>query len=212
MTLSSKLVSGSALLLVAGGTLIYTIGHREPITTSVCELVAHPEQFNGKVVQVKARLEVGYEISFFADDRCEATVLNGWDVPESKEPLQVAYLNSETDLQHPERLKWTTVPVIRPVKVREDQSYMDLQKYAAWGQGYVDNTCSVSRCRKFRVTAIFTGRFDHDDRRLRAYKRPSNGWIVMSTGGFGHLGASSNQLVWQSVSDVTAVPVKRSPR
>jgi hypothetical protein len=214
MKIGFKLIAAAFVLLVGGSAVVVLVKTREPITTTVCELVAHPERFNGKIVQIRATLSVGYEISDFVDDHCEGVVLDGWSDSESQQPLEFAYINSEDDLQHPERLKWKPDPKVRPIKVQEDDGFRTLEKYVS--QYYFDLPATPGKdpcgfhCRKFKVTGTFTGRFDYDDRRLRAFRNLSTGKITTWSGGFGHAGASSIQLVWQSVSDVVAVPIDRS--
>ena len=214
MKIGFRIVAGICALLVGGGIVVVLVLTKEPIKTTVCELVAHPERFNGKIVQVRATLSVGYEISVFLDDHCERGVLDGWSDLESQESMQFAYIDSEDELQHPERLKWKPVPKVRPIKVQEDEGFRTLEKYVS--QYYFDVPSTPGRdscgfhCRKFKVSATFTGRFDCDDRRLRAFRNSSTGKITTWSGGFGHAGASPIQLVWQSVSDVVAIPIDRS--
>jgi hypothetical protein len=50
-----------------------TAGDNQPaITTTICELVASPQQFHGKLVQVRAIAQKGAQTSLLRDDTCSA--------------------------------------------------------------------------------------------------------------------------------------------
>jgi len=208
MKIGLRLIAGLCAWLVKGSAVAGPIKAEDPIKTTVCELLKHPDRFNGKLVQVRATMRTGFELSTLFDKDCEKEGL--WNGTDDAIPLsgQVAYIDSETELQHPERLKWKPIPAVRPIKLRDDAAYRALGKYI--DQYHTGGSCIAFQCPKFSVTATFIGRFDYDDQRLRAFRNVSTGEVWPSKGGFGHMNISSTQLVWQSVSDVVATPIDHS--
>jgi hypothetical protein len=57
------------------------------------------------------------------------------------------------------------------------------------------------------VVATITGRFDHSDTPLAAFRNEKTGSVKYHFAGFGHLNAALSQLVMQSVSEVVATPI-----
>jgi hypothetical protein len=45
-----------------------------PIKTTLCEVVAHPERFDGKVVQIRATVVIGFEKRLVVENACSAKV------------------------------------------------------------------------------------------------------------------------------------------
>ena len=55
-----------------------------PVKTTLCELGAVPERFQGKVVEVRAIVQTGFQTSLLRDDSCSAFIwLSGVDNPDS---------------------------------------------------------------------------------------------------------------------------------
>lgn len=191
------------------GVSLGQTGSGEPIKTTVCQLLQSPERFNGQIVQVRANMSVGFEHSALADPSCQNQIYNSVADDRTTSPeLRFAYILSEADLRHSERLNWMPFPPRRPVELRENDAYHRLIEYVE--AYYFDSSCPLYACPKYRVTAIFTGRFDYDNHRLRAVRDRASGKIWMWTGGFCHLNSASSQLVWQSVDEVVATPIPRS--
>jgi len=55
--------------------------------------------------------------------------------------------------------------------------------------------------------ATVTGRFDHSDSPLVAFRTGTTRKVSYHSAGFGHLNGALSQLVVQSVSDVVAIPI-----
>jgi len=211
MRIGFKMIAGMCALLVGGSVVVVAEVKAEgPIKTTVCELLGHPERFNGKVVQIRATIRVGFEFSVLFDDSCDkGGIWNGSDDFTDASGVQFAYITSEADLQRPELLNWHSRARLRPITHRKDEGFQTFVKYVDQYH-FEPEVCIIFECSKFKVTATFIGRFDFDDRRLRAFRNTSTGKMWTSTGGFGHLNMASFQLVWQSVSDVVAVPIPLS--
>jgi hypothetical protein len=45
-----------------------------PIKTTLCELVAHPDTYIGRVVEVRAVVKDGFEVSLLTDSSCSARI------------------------------------------------------------------------------------------------------------------------------------------
>ncbi len=48
----------------------------EPLHTTVCELARHPDKYYGKLVQIRARVKVGFEWSRLYDIRCVGSAIS----------------------------------------------------------------------------------------------------------------------------------------
>ncbi len=44
------------------------------IETSLCELVTHPDKYTGRIVQIRAVVEQGFEVSLLVDSACSARI------------------------------------------------------------------------------------------------------------------------------------------
>jgi hypothetical protein len=72
-----KLISVAILMIVS--TVLTNTTMHEPIreagsagsTITMCDLLAHPSDYNGKSVTLKATLSSGMEFSIFTDDACQ---------------------------------------------------------------------------------------------------------------------------------------------
>ncbi len=179
---------------------------KEPIKTTLCQVVASPDSFNGKLVQFRAVVGKGPESSVLRDEGCFADVWlsmgDGW-TPAARE---FAYMVTFWDFRTPEKLAWKPVPPLRSVVLRRDRAYRRFWKL-------VDKQCMSKApkapCPAYQVTAIFTGRFDYSDGKLIVTRDVQSKRIVgIGATRFGHLGGWNSQLVVQSVSDALATPLE----
>src|SRR6202142_2748340 len=51
---------------------------KEPIRTTVCDLMRDPAQFNGKMVRVRATVRIGFEVGGLVDSSCPERLLGGF--------------------------------------------------------------------------------------------------------------------------------------
>jgi len=102
-----------------------------PIRTSLCELSSTPERFQGKLVAVRAVIQVGLQTSLLRDESCSVFMwVSGIDLESANPTLR----------KDPEFLK-----------MRE---YLD-KKYKA------KDGSACARCAMYKVTATVLGRFEH---------------------------------------------------
>jgi len=210
----------AAFLVVLSGSLEAQEADEAPITTTLCAVKQAPERFNGKLIQVRARLVTAFEFSNLIDDSCGVRTSLSWgDRPivfneyGDEVAVEFAYIRSRTELKHPERLNWFTVgkPRIKPVT---SESSATAERYLDKFYDFADDLSACPGfCPKYTVVATVTGRFDFiNKRKVVAVKDVATGRIDLwqRANGFGHLGASDSQFAMQSVSDVVATPIDRA--
>ena len=186
-------------------------GGTEPIQTTLCQVVASPEFFNGKVVQFRAAIATGPESSTLKDDHCFADVwFSAGDTSTAPAAREFAYMHTFWDFRTPERLEWRPVPLLQPIVLSRNRAYRRYWKL-------IDKPCkskglrSTSPCPAYQVAGTFMGRFDYSDGRLIVTREVESKRIVgIGPVRFGHLGGWNSQFVLQSVSDVVATPTEPS--
>jgi hypothetical protein len=171
-----------------------------PTKTNICELLKSPERFNGRLVEVRARFVGAFEWSGLVDANCRAQLLADSDgFPGlSGKSGEYAFIRSFSELDYPNGLDWR--PIILPHSVR-------LVKNDAYQQ--FDDAARKNPTRGsplFDITITVVGRFDHLSQQMVAIRENRREKPRPYMAGFGHLNASLNRLVWQSVSDVAVVP------
>jgi hypothetical protein len=182
-----------ACLVVSSGVAFAQVQADEPIQTTLCELMKAPPRFNGKMVQVRARI-VGDVI---ADDTCPGTIWLSVGDEGSSGAQEFAYIDHLMDIRTPERLDWRPLPPMPAVTLKNDRELRRLDKYRG-------------NRRKYNVSATCTGRFEHGGGKLVAIRATGSRNVVLGPLRYGHMGAWDSQLVLQSVSNVAAKPIDRS--
>jgi hypothetical protein len=178
----------------------------EPARTTLCELLKTPERFNGKMVQIRATMKSEFEWGGLTDGGC-ISLLSTDGLPALGEyPGEFAFLKSFADLENPEKLIWKPIRLPPQAQMSENSSYRALKKhlYRKWKRAD-GNVCP--ECPLFSITVTVTGRFDHLEEKLVEIRANRDEVPRRYIAGFGHLNASPNRLVWQSVSDVVATPI-----
>jgi hypothetical protein len=112
------------------------------------------------------------------------------------------------DIVKPERLDWKPFTTRQPV-LKKDRDYRTFNKYLGKDFRPKDRHTHCMNCPLYRVSASFTGRFDHTDRKWKTF-RGNDASLVPSSSGCGHLNGWDSQLVLQSVSEVTAKSIDPS--
>ncbi|MGO4883662.1 MAG: hypothetical protein ACLP59_23005 [Bryobacteraceae bacterium] len=169
----------------------------EPIKTTFCELVKHPAQFGDKMVQVRATIVTGYEGIVIADDTCPGTIWLSVGEDRTSSAQEFAYIDHIMDIRNPDRLDWKPLPPLRTIILKRDREFRRLDKY-------------FDKPRKYTVSAVCTGRFDHSDGKLIAIRAIGSRTVEAGPLRYGHMGDWDSQLVLQSVSNVIAKPIVRS--
>jgi hypothetical protein len=193
--------------------------------------VKDPARFNGRFIEVRAKVISSMEFGGLQDDTCSAWVHLSYTsdtyladhqgdeyafVPVVRDPKNQNSLRwnpalpkpAKWDSDHPPPdLKWKRVQTPRPVVRKEDEEDRKLSKYVA--EKFIrSNGERCWSCPLYKVTATITGRFDHSNTPLVAIR--SKKLVDYKSAGFGHLGAALSQLVVESVSDVVAEPIDPS--
>lgn len=179
-----------------------------PIDTTLCELKQAPEEFNGKMIRVRATIVSGFEVGGLNDKSCDAFLLLDVDGFRDLEKRagEFAFIRSPSEADHPKRLKWRRLRMPSPVEPTHDASYGRYRTYQR--QRFIgEDGGACFRCPLFELTATVVGRFDWLEQLFVAYRENQNDKPSVYGVGFGHLNASRTRLVWQSVSDVVATPI-----
>jgi hypothetical protein len=131
------------------------------------------------MVQVRAHIRTGFEVSLLSDDSCSAKI---WFSPSGTTYIT---FNNRTTPKRP------------ALVVRQDAEYRKMNDFLNGDYNPKNGTWVI-----YSVTATVTGRFDH------VSKAGLDAKVKIVTG-FGHLNSYESQLVLESVSDVAAVPRHR---
>ena len=179
---------------------------KEPIRTTVCELVKDPASFNGKTVSFRAEFISKFEWTGFVDDRCSAKLPIGvFHVLDKLKPEegQYAFTTANDALKNPERLSWKPIEPARPIHLTDDDDYRVVRKYAdakfIWPE-----TGACLDCPLYRITVTVTGRFEYFETQTVAVRANPNTKAVGYSAG--DPGAPLSRLVLMAVQDVVGVP------
>jgi len=158
------------------------------IKVTPCELIASPEKYAGKVVQVRARVDLAFEDFSLAQPGCEDKSPGVWLIYGGDEPTPTASTWNDVS-RKPGSV--VTIDGI-PVPLVHDAS-LDLfkKRLAAIRLGMIGGTKCYYDCHLYNVTATLTGLF----------------FAAMDTAqqhrGYGHLGCC-HLLAIEKVADVAA--------
>jgi hypothetical protein len=186
---------GVVALLASMATLVASAqadGKKEPVI-SVCEILSDPLRFDGKVVQIRARMTGTDEGSWFIDENCDGVLETDGHVwpseiamapaPSLIAPRPLTYLHRvdfNFDFGSSQRLTQKAQMLLRTVPVE---------------------------CLMWTYTGMFETRSDWSKVK-KVY--PNGTWIFL---GFGHLGEAPGQLIPKSADNVEAIPnCKANPK
>ena len=162
---------------------------------SVCDILANPQSFDGKMVRVKATVLAGFDEFILKDTTCKQAVNGIWlSYPEGTKaksgPAVVIQLQLAKNSPGP------GLAAARPA-IALDKGKDFKQFDSLLSAPYKGARCLG--CIRSTVTATLTGRIDSVER--AGLERDASG-MVTAIHGFGNLGAYSARLVLQSVADV----------
>ena len=170
----------------------------EIMDSTVCDILANSQSFDGKIVRVKGVVVAGFEEFAIKGAGCNQTINAIWlAYPEGTKgkACPAALLRLQLAGNHPA----TVVNVNRaPITLDKNRDFKEFDTLLS-APAKANGMCLG--CGKFTVTATFVGRLDgakdtgliHD-----------SGGKVTGLGGFGNLNRYSARLVLQSVSDISS--------
>jgi len=145
--------------------------------SNVYDIAAKPQDFDGKLVRVRARVNSGFEIFAVedADNRCKDTL---WLTYSGGGPVASVSLGKNA-------------PTVRrpPLVLREDEQFKLFQKYLNAEMHPTSEGSMCIACKRYEVTATLTGRVD---------------FAREGSAGFGHMNGWKAQFVLQGVTEVAA--------
>jgi hypothetical protein len=162
----------------------------QPVQATVCEILGHPIAYNGKIVRVRATVDIEFEHSAFSAKECKRA--------EGYEWIWLEY-GSGPKWQP---TTWCCGDLTPRDKLNlfQDKTFRLFHRYIT-AQVKKKGPCEYG-CPRYEVTATLTGRLD-----VLEPKRFPNGSMGCFGDGFGHFGSSCARLVLQSVSDVVAIDI-----
>jgi hypothetical protein len=169
----------------------------QPVDTTVCDILANPQSFDGKIVRLKAQVVAGFEQFEIKGNGCKQVPdaiwlsypsgTNGKAGPVAFVRLRLAK-NSTAEAASASRA---------PVTLERNKDFEAFDKLLST-PAKTNGTCLG--CAKFTVTATLVGRLDGTD--VTGLVRDNTGKVT-ALGGFGNLNRYNARLVLQSVSDVS---------
>jgi hypothetical protein len=168
------------------------------VDSTVCDILANPPSFDGKVVRIKGVVIAGFEEFAIKGSGCNQMVNAIWlAYPEGTKGKAgpAAFLRLQLGKNHPAAV---TNASRAPVTLDKNKDFKDF-----------DNLLSTSAktngmclgCVKFTVTATLVGRLDGT--KDTGLIRDSSGKVT-GLGGFGNLNRYNARLVLQSVSEISS--------
>jgi len=180
--------------------------YAQAVDTTVCEILDHPQSFNGKIVRIKGTVAASFDQFVIKGADCGLNVnKNIWlSYPEGTKAK--AGPGVQVHIQ-PARNFAGEVPAVERTPVTLDKNNKDFKLFDAQLATPYKKGGMCLGCNKFLVTATLVGRLDAVEK--AGLQRDKAGKII-GFGGFGHMNAYSARLVLQSVSDVTSKEIDYS--
>ncbi len=166
--------------------------------SSVCDILANPQSFDGKLVRIKGVVVAGFEEFAINGSGCGRAVNSIWlSYPEGTKAKAgpVAILRLQLAKNHSATVSST---ISRPAVALERNKDFKTFDNALSTPAKMSGLCLG--CVKFTVSATLVGRLDGT--KDTGFIRNAQGQVT-GLGGFGHLNRYSARLVLQSVSDVS---------
>ena len=192
------------LLLVCLMCLVTVVSSRaETIDTTVCDVLANPASFDGKVVRLKGTVIVGFDEFAIKDSSCGQPVNGVWlSYPEgSKAKSGPAAM---VQLRLDKRSSTTaTTPTRVPVTLDKNKDFKQFDSLLA--TPHKGGLCPG--CMKYTVIATLTGRIDGS--KSTGVTRDAAGKFI-AVNGFGNMNLYPARLVLQSVTDISSTEIDYS--
>lgn len=146
----------------------------------VCQLMANPEQYDGKLITVRVKIDIGFEYFEMEASHCKGLAAN---------PIWLEYARG---LKQPTTWCCGDTRSRDPLAIKKDKSFREFDRYLRANH----NGHAV-----YHVTATLSGRFDSAPAALC----PDAKHLCPKDGGFGHFGGYAARMVIESASDVSAI-------
>ena len=185
-------------ILLAFVCFLVTVGttSAQTIDAKVCDILAHPKDFDGKMVRVTGTVVAGFDEFMIRDTSCQQSVNAIWlDYPTGTKAKAgpVAVVTLQLARNSPGQA--TSVSAM-PVKLDADG---DFKKFDSALSAPVKTPGRCLGCVRSTVTATLTGRLDAVD----AVSLEKTGSMFTVVKGFGNLARYPARLVIQSVTSVS---------
>lgn len=170
----------------------------QTVDTSVCEILANPQSFDGKTVRIKGTVIAGFDEFAIKDSSCGQAVNAIWVAyPEGTKAKAgpVAFLQIQLARNNPATASDTNRP---PVKLDKSKDFKQFDSLLS--TPYKSHGMCLG-CVRYTVTATLVGRLDGVK---EAGLVRDNAGRAVAANGFGNLNRYSARLVVQSVSDVSS--------
>lgn len=191
----------AALVLILGTSLLASA---QITDASVCDVLANPSSYNGKIVRIKGTVQAGFDDLVIKGSGCGQAVNDIWlEYPQGTKAksgplailrLQLAHNNPAT----------VSEPSRAAVQLDTDKEFKQFDSLLS-ASPKVKGLCLG--CTRNTVTATLVGRLDGD--KQAGLLRDDKGKVT-GIAGFGNLNMYTARLVLQSVSDVAAQPIDYS--
>jgi hypothetical protein len=192
-------------------TFVFVLGfscciYAQAVDTTVCEILNHPQSFNGKIVRIKGTVVAGFDQFVVKGADCGINVnKNIWlSYPEGTKAKAGPAVTVQLQPAHNFA---GDVPAVQRTPVSLDKNSKDFKLFDSQLATPFKKGGMCLGCNKFEVTATLVGRLDAVEK--AAVQRDKAGKII-GFGGFGHMNAYTARLVLQSVSDVTSKEIDYS--
>jgi hypothetical protein len=192
-------------------TFVFVLGfscclYAQAVDTTVCEILDHPQSFNGKIVRIKGTAAASFDQFVIKGADCGINVnRNIWlSYPEGTKakagPAVQVHLQPAHNFAG-------ELPAAQRTPVTLDKNNKDFKQFDSQLATPYKKGGMCLGCNKFLVSATMVGRLDAVDK--ADLQRDKAGKII-GFGGFGHMNAYAVRLVLQSVSDVTSKEIDYS--
>lgn len=171
--------------------------YAETVDTTVCDVLANPSSFDGKIVRIKGTVIAGFDEFAIKDSSCGKPVNAIWlSYPEHTKGKAgpAAVIQLQLAKNSPGQAAAGSTTAVTLDKNKDFKQFDSLLSSQYKGGGCLG-------CIKHTVTATLTGRIDGV--KETSIKKDTNGKFV-AVEGFGNLNLYPARLVLQSVSDVSS--------
>ncbi len=186
------------LILLVLALMIPSSISAQIVDSTVCDVLANPQSFDGKIVRVKGAVIAGFEEFSIRDAGCGQRVNAIWlAYPEGTRAKAgpAAFLQLQLGKNHP-----ATVASVSRARVTLDKN-KDFKEFDRLLSSPAKTNGVCPGCVKYSLTATVVGRLDGTN---EAGLIRDGAGKVTGLGGFGHLNRYRARLVLQSVSGISS--------